>query len=201
MLKRKRDRNATTAMIMKTSIEVFSKYGFDNATTKMIAKKCNVAESLIIKYFKNKNGLLVAITEDFIRTFISSKKELKYPQQASLEEEILNYTMFTFEDVLHFNKTYKTIIAKSIGDNTFSKTLKKLLPSQENLEFLLKERLEVLKSDNKISQKMDAIKIDQTITFHVFGFYLIGAPLIGLSNEEVREALKEWAMTYARGLN
>lgn len=200
MKKRKRDREQTTAMIKQTSIDVFSKYGFDNATTRMIAVKCKVAESLIIRYFKNKNGLLMAITQDFIEAFIHSKKELNYEPAGNLEDEIVNYTIFTFENILSFNKTHKIIIAKSIADKAFSRSLKKLLPPPEPQMFALTERIDRLILQKKASSRVDAISIDQEVTFHIFGFYLIGAPFMGLKDEQVKVKLIEWATAYARGL-
>lgn len=201
MKTRKRDREQTTAMIKKTSIDIFSKYGFDNATTKMIAAKCKVAESLIIRYFKNKNGLLLVITQDFIDAFISSKKDLNYEAGTTLEEEIVNYTIFTYEKILSFSKIHKIIFAKSIVDKDFARSLKKLLPPPEPQMFALSERIDRLISEKKATSRVDAINIDQTVTFHIFGFYLIGAPLMGLADDQLRVRLIEWASAYARGLS
>lgn len=200
MQKRIKNREVTTALIKKTSIEVFSRYGFDKATTKFIAGRCKVAESLIIRYYGSKNGLLLSITDDFVNYSFDFKQKLSYPPQEDLETEIVSFTLSTFDDIYSFNKIYKIIAAKLIADQSFARSLQKKAIGSLNFHQSLKERLDELHRQGKINRLMDAKKVDEDITFHVLGFYLVAAPLLGLSKESVRESLKDWAMTYALGL-
>ena len=62
---KKRDRSASEERLVKAGTEIFSKFGFDGCTTRMIAKKADVNESLIGRYFDGKEGLLLAIIEIF----------------------------------------------------------------------------------------------------------------------------------------
>lgn len=47
--------------ILEAAIQLFSKKGFDKATSKEIAKEAKVAEGTIFKYFKTKKDILSAI--------------------------------------------------------------------------------------------------------------------------------------------
>jgi TetR/AcrR family fatty acid metabolism transcriptional regulator len=47
--------------ILQAAIEVFSNYGFKEATISEIAKRANVAEGTIYQYFKNKEDLFFSI--------------------------------------------------------------------------------------------------------------------------------------------
>ncbi|MGV3094841.1 MULTISPECIES: TetR/AcrR family transcriptional regulator [Staphylococcus] len=47
--------------VLISSINLFSKFGFNAVSTAEIAKNAGVSEATIFKYFKNKRGLLLAI--------------------------------------------------------------------------------------------------------------------------------------------
>lgn len=57
MATQKRDAEATKAKIIKNSMFLFSKNGFDTTTVDDIAKESDVNKALIYYYFKNKAGL------------------------------------------------------------------------------------------------------------------------------------------------
>lgn len=60
--------------ILNISLELFANEGYANTSTSKIAKKANVSEGLIFRHFKNKQGLLDAITielENKLREIIS----------------------------------------------------------------------------------------------------------------------------------
>jgi AcrR family transcriptional regulator len=52
--------------LLKAAKEVFAKLGFNGATTKMIAKKADMNESLIGRYFQGKYGLLLTLIQKLI---------------------------------------------------------------------------------------------------------------------------------------
>ena len=58
---KKRDQKGTKAKLLKAALDIFSKEGYDAATTRSIAKKAGVNESLIHRYFGSKSGLFVAL--------------------------------------------------------------------------------------------------------------------------------------------
>ena len=60
--------------ILNISLELFANEGYANTSTSKIAKKAGVSEGLIFRHFKNKQGLLDAITielENKLREIIS----------------------------------------------------------------------------------------------------------------------------------
>ncbi len=56
----------TREKIVKTSLRLFSIYGFSNTTTKLIAKESGVNEVTIFRYFGNKNNLFQEATKDYV---------------------------------------------------------------------------------------------------------------------------------------
>ena len=49
--------------ILEVGLELFANQGFEKTTTAQIAKKANVSEGLIFKYYKSKEGLLLQLCE------------------------------------------------------------------------------------------------------------------------------------------
>lgn len=77
MAKQKRDAQATQAKIIKNSIELFSKNGFDATTIDMIADSCSVNKALLYYYYKNKTGLYEAVMEHVLTSIYDDIKNEK----------------------------------------------------------------------------------------------------------------------------
>src|SRR5262245_41341340 len=86
-----RGREATMARLIEAGVEVFSQYGYDAATTKLVAKRAGINEALISRYFKGKAGLLLAIVEGFIEREKNSGAFGDHPAGETVEREILNF--------------------------------------------------------------------------------------------------------------
>src|SRR5947209_2550677 len=92
--KRKYDSEDTKRRLRAAASDIFSKEGYDAATTKQIAKKSGVNESLIQRYFKNKFGLFSSVVEEFQQRVIGS---LPYPPADSLEQELKCFFEFRLD--------------------------------------------------------------------------------------------------------
>lgn len=53
--------NERRLQIIKTAIEVFSKYGFSGTTTKRIAEAAGISEAMVFRHFASKDDLYAAI--------------------------------------------------------------------------------------------------------------------------------------------
>ncbi len=90
----------TKEVILKTSEQLFSKYGYDATSVDQIAKKAKIPKSLIYYYFKSKKEILEnlfkAFEEELIKMkektfsniFSKDKKEIK----EKLKENLIAYT-------------------------------------------------------------------------------------------------------------
>lgn len=89
-LKRK-DRQISEEKLLDAALELFSTQGFDGTTTKDIAKKAGVNESLIGRYFDGKEGLFITVIDNHIRSI--SERCLPYPPQDNLISELELYAI------------------------------------------------------------------------------------------------------------
>lgn len=96
--KKERSREISMSKLMEAGLEVFSEYGFNGTTTRMISQRSGVNESLIIRYFNSKSGLFLAIILDTIRKFMEEVRS--YPIGESVEQEIENYLSFKYHKSL-----------------------------------------------------------------------------------------------------
>src|ERR1700761_6046351 len=94
--KKRRDQKDTKAKLLKAALNVFAKEGYDAATTRNIAKKAGVNESLIHRYFESKSGLFMALKMQHREEFISRFLE-NYKESTSLQEEIETFLRFKLE--------------------------------------------------------------------------------------------------------
>jgi len=53
--------------IKKISFNMFLKYGYDNVTTRNIAKECGITRSLLYHYYNQKELLLIDVYLDLVR--------------------------------------------------------------------------------------------------------------------------------------
>lgn len=144
---KKRDRSASEERLLQAGLEVFSKYGFNGATTKMIAKKADVNESLIGRYFDGKEGLLMFITQKFIEELV--QRELPYEPKETLSEELEAYVRDRIKDGCKHEDFAKMIIGQSLTDNKFRKKVIESIPTMQ-LDPRLIQRVQLLADKGKL---------------------------------------------------
>lgn len=176
-----KDREATEERILLAAKQIFSKFGFKGATTRMIAKKADVNVSLIARYFDGKFGLLLKIIEK--KSLEIYNTSLPYPPQNSVTDECLafaKYRISIFSEDLPF---FKIVLAQFLTDPKFLKRF------QETLSFTgiypdLDARLQKLISDKKLATHTSILEIHEAIDTYTFGL-VIGSVLIRAESEEV----------------
>jgi len=91
--------------ILDAAREVFSKKGFDKATTAEIAQTAGIAEGTIYNYYQSKRDLLLSLTANFVANE-SFAKLLEHPPGADdtafISSIIENRLSFTFDNVEWF---------------------------------------------------------------------------------------------------
>ncbi len=196
---KKRDRSASERSLLKAAEEVFSKHGFKGATTRMIAKKAGVNESLIGRYFEGKMGLLVAIIERYVLEEDVHTK-LTYPPQESLEAELLGFAKFKYElDCKKNFDFFKIVLSQAIVDAKFCKRIREKIPMfyQPHLE----ERLLDLQKNGKIHRDTDVKNLIKGLDIFMFGNIISQRLIAGVSDLEAYKTLEDFIKRYTRSLS
>lgn len=192
---RKRDREATKNKLLKAGLEIFSKIGFDAATTQMVAKKAGVNEALISRYFEGKSGLLAEIIIAFIH---EGEKEKQYPPGKTLEEEIGNFMVFHFEYDLKNRDFLRVAISRAAVDAKLRKEVDKHVPVEGHPFFA--ERLEVFKKTGEIAAETDLMEFSRSVCTQCMGFMFTACLIGSIKIEDLRETLALSAQVFAKGI-
>lgn len=191
---KKRDRGASEERLLNAAIIVFSKYGFNGATTKMIAKKADVNESLIGRYFDGKAGLLVAIIHQFMDE--NATREAPYAPQNSLREELEHYV----KDRLHYGCKYsdiaKIIISQALIDKKFKNRLKETTPMR--LDPRLLERVTLLFQKGLLKSEENIMQICTDVNTFMDGIVFFGSILQEKSGEELQQCAIDFIHRYCQ---
>ncbi len=86
-MKRDEKNKQTYSLIIKSSLEIFSQYGYENSTISQITKHAGISKGIIYHYFINKDELYIKCLEDFIVKLVAYSEE-------NLSEKV-DYNTFT----------------------------------------------------------------------------------------------------------
>lgn len=178
-----RDRAAAEEKLIAAGLEVFSRHGADGATTKLISQASGVNESLIIRYFGSKEGLLLAILNRFIEQ--KEQDPLPYAPQSNLKDELLCYVKHEVESIVENKDFIRVLISKTLVDEDFAGKIKATAPVVGDKR--LEQRLKTLQSSKIISKKIDVKLLNEQIGFHLFGVTFLGHMLF---NEKKSDVIK-----------
>lgn len=191
---KKRDRNASEDRLIHAGLEVFSKHGFDGATTKMIAKKADCNESLIGRYFDGKEGLLMHITQKFIGEMI--QRELSYAPQESLTDELASYVQDRIKNGCEHEDFAKLIIGVSLTNRKFKKKAMETIPMQ--LDPRLIERVQRLADQGKLKPGTNVKDLCHDIDTYMDGMFFFERVLHETPLETLVTQTVRFVKTYAK---
>lgn len=193
---KKRDRSASEDRLIKAGIDIFSKYGFNGCTTRMISEKADVNESLIGRYFDGKEGLLLAIIEIFIKDIKS--EEIPYPPEATVREELRKYVLAKLKDSKKNECLGKIIISHAMTNPKFRKKALAKIPIFTDAHLLT--RLENLAKQGQINADQDLKSICEEIEAYLHGVFVFDLILREMPNEDVAKRALAFIDRYSKSL-
>ena len=191
-----KDRAATEARILNAARIVFAQRGYDAAGLREIAEVAQANLSLISRYFGGKEGLLMALTDQFV----ASRREdgLPYPPQKTLSEEIYNYLHAKLLDDLKDEEVIRLIISRSAIDAEFRKKGAENLDGKADANF--RERIESLQDRGAVSPDMDIDLLFAAVMHVSFSVNFFGAMIGERPQTEIDALFKGFAAVLAKGL-
>lgn len=192
---RRRDRAATEERLLRAAVRSFSKNGFERTTTRIIARTAGVNESLIIRYFGTKEGLLKAI----IRRHVASKRaeELGYPPQSTLEAELVAYTRWLMAQQHEDIDMVRIILSRAIVD---AKLRAELSVENTFTDQRLARRLAQLRDSGAVSPSADLQEVAYAVNTIVYGTKTFSGLLLGEPVESTSRRVEHLIGRYAKGL-
>jgi len=192
MKTKKRDKAKSQNRILQAGLEVFSERGYDAATTKMVAERAGLNESLIQRYFGGKAGLLSAVNRMSMQAMMA---QVPYPPRQTPEEEIFHCMKHKME---HDGKNLpfvRVIISRVLIDEQLRK---EMLPPPKR--FFLQDRLEEFKKNNQIASDVNIQAIVEIIMSQSFIVGMLERIMFQHSNQECLKQFRIFAHVIARGI-
>jgi len=155
----------TKAKLLKAALDVFAKDGYDAATTRKIAKRAGVNESLIHRYFDSKLGLFLAVKNQYREKFLN--EYLASENSGPLEDEIIKVMSCRLRRSPQDKKFFKLVIARAILDPKVRMDAKKMAGLTPPEVF---ERFRRFKKEGLLR---DDVSVDSMVNIiHAFSFTL-----------------------------
>ncbi len=191
-----RNRERSIKKLLQAGTEIFSKYGYDGATTKMIAKRAGMNEGLINHYFKGKPGLLLAIILEFIKRKIEQADTS--PVCETVEEEIRTYLQMRIKTHLEELDFFRIAVARAAIDPKISVEIQKHIPLFSNPVLL--KRLQALQERGKIREGLDLEVLAINIQTQSMGFLFMIQTFRNIDCTPLNEAIQQFAKLIAQAV-
>ena len=196
---KKRDREGSIQRLLDAGVNVFSTYGYDASTTRLIAQESGINESLISRYFDGKAGLLVEIIRGYVEKEAEHGICVGHAPADTLEGEILSFFQYKFD---HYQKTKSfltVMLSRAIIDPDVALEMQKRF-NKGGSPWLL-ERLQVFRSQGKIRANVNLDRTCFTITHTCFSMGFLGHTVMGLDKEFITAALADFARDFSTGIS
>jgi AcrR family transcriptional regulator len=192
-----KDREASEARLLAAAKEVFSKNGFNGATTRDIAKKAELNISLINRYFESKHGLFLAVIKNQNQQF--RNVNLSYPPQETITLELLNFAKAIIYEFFCDSAFVKIVMGQFFSDEKFVKDFRTLFP-QKSSHPEFEKRLHDLIKKKKMTESASASEIAFEFETIVFGMGLLNIIVHGTSTQAAYKEIENFVKRYSSSL-
>lgn len=185
--------DATKTRIHKAALEVFAKHGYSGASTRQIATKAKSNIALIAKYFGGKEKLFMHVVQAEISKILA--KELAYPAQNSLRDELKEYIFTTTSNMEKNLNFFKITFAQSLIDKKFSRFMHEtIIPKHDDR---LIARLYQLKENGMLAGTSPE-DISTTVRAFILGLTIIELMLVDRSDTEFGKVIDSFLKVVCR---
>ncbi|MEX0371136.1 MAG: TetR/AcrR family transcriptional regulator [Tateyamaria sp.] len=191
-----KDRAATETRILDAARKVFAQRGYDAAGLREIAETAQANLSLISRYFGGKEGLLSALTDQFVRA--RREGDLPYPPQDTLRAEIYHYLHAKLRDDLKDEKVVRLLVSRAAIDAEFRKKGAENLDGKADANF--RERVAALQRLGAVAPEVDINILFSAVMYISFSVNFFGAMVGGRPDDEIDALFEGFANALAEGL-
>jgi len=116
-----RDKDGKQRMLLDAAVEVFAECGYDEATTKEIARRANCSESLIFRYFGDKQGIFEKVVSHKLDEDTREERDLVASHPDTIEQFLVQFfrSRPTRSAFVAFNR-WDVVAARALSDQGFS---------------------------------------------------------------------------------
>lgn len=192
---KKKSQQDTKEKLMRAALDVFSKVGYNAATTRAIAKKAGVNESLIQRYFESKLGLFIAIKHQVRENLIN--QFLTYDASETLEEEFVKFIKTRLQSTPREKKFLKLALSEAILS---PKSREDMRSYANKMPPALEERFAQFRKRGQIREDVNLADMLQVLQTFAFTISLLANALECISEEDTDKLIAATATILTHGL-
>jgi AcrR family transcriptional regulator len=192
---KKRNREESTRRILQAGLDVFSKVGYDAATTKMIAQQSGLNESLIQRYFQSKHNLLIEVIQ---LSFEAMHNESPYPPADTPREEILRFLLHKLQVDAQRIDFSRVILSRLMVDPKLRTDLEK--QKKTDLMQFFRKRLEAFQNKGMIRADIQINLLIETIFSYSMSIGVLDRILFDRSLEDCKKHFQLFSDCLTRGI-
>ncbi len=191
---RKRDKEASKQALLRAGLDVFSKYGYEAATTKMVAAEAGLNEQLITRYFGGKSGLLLAA----LAAFVDEEATDYYPSAAQdVETEIRQFLFYRHGRYLEMQDFFRIFVPLSLVDASIREKLEPILLRAAPI---LRDRLVRLQKRHLVRADADLITASLMVVGQSFFISFLLRFTTSIEDDRFKRMMSDFASYMANGL-
>ncbi|WP_213950909.1 TetR family transcriptional regulator [Tepidanaerobacter syntrophicus] len=157
MRKTKEDAEETKNNILKVAIEIFFKYGYENATLEQISKAAGVTRGAVYWHFENKQNLFKCTIQSILEEISEAKRLIISKYFGDHEKIISNLLWLPREMTMHFQYIEKALLSIDQSDQAdeFEEIVKDIVKTKLRLYYYFLEELRQAKmySNSQLENK------------------------------------------------
>jgi len=192
---RRRDRAAREQALILAAAKLFANHGYEATTTREIATRAGCSEGLIHRYFKGKEGLLLAVMSSHISRRVLELTE-HLPFSASLEEEIRQLMSWEVDRMWEDRDFLRLTVQRAMLDPKIARFAR--LEGPTRLAKTIAERLRHHRDHRLDDDDIEAASNAISALCFVFGF--MRPAVLGYHRKETKRVAVNVAKIIARGL-
>ncbi|MEN0060076.1 MAG: helix-turn-helix domain-containing protein [Bdellovibrio sp.] len=188
------DEEHSANRLLRAGLIVFAREGYHGATTKIIAECAQVNESLIIRHFKSKEGLFLAVIE---KNMVKKTDSLLLPLKKNVEEELIAFSNVVMDSAIEKADFSRMVLSHALMNPGFADSMKAHMAHIG--KSLLEERLKEVAQREKIPD-FD-IRAVETIVYKISYMGVLYSVFLGFQDaEKSRQGVHEQIRFFWRSL-
>lgn len=196
---KKRCRETSCRKLLDAGVEVFSEVGYDCATTKLVAHRAGVNESLINRYFEGKSGLLLAIISQFSECEDKERAICDFPKGQSVQEEIMNYFKATLKHYEENKDFMRVLLSRAMVDRQIGQEMNKQMHRKGGIQRLISD-LKEFQSKGMIRADVDIEKTAFALRGQAFSLGFLSMVVLGTDRKSTLAVMTEFSANFSKGL-
>lgn len=199
-VKRVRDKDGKRRALLEAATEVFAEHGYEAALTKEIARRAGCSESLIFRYFGDKQGIFEHIVS---RQIAEGVTEAEDKVLDSLPEQFVDFVEQLFVMRLGLHQRTDAVpgwemAGRALSDSAFSVRVMK--PNHEHRISVIAKGVRHYQALGQVTPHVDPATLAELLANFTIFTTTVGPRWFGTAEAEIRAQIELGARIFAEGV-